>query len=160
MFHKKMSCLSWLYLSVLVVILDFITKTWMSVWLNGWGIVHVFPYLNLILAHNSGSAFSFLAWADGWQRWLFATISLGVSVYLVYLLYRGGINHWSACAIALIIGGALGNLYDRLTLGWVVDFIDFHIAHWHFATFNLADAAISVGAALWIIAGYQWKKNT
>ncbi len=90
MFHKKMSCLSWLYLSVLVVILDFITKTWMSVWLNGWGIVHVFPYLNLILAHNSGSAFSFLAWADGWQRWLFATISLGVSVYLVYLLYRGG----------------------------------------------------------------------
>ena len=159
MFHKKTRQLSWLWLSVLIIVLDHISKVWMSYWLDGSSIIPVFPCLNFILTHNAGAAFSFLGWADGWQRWLFVVISLGVCIYLVRLLYRGRVTKWVACAIALIIGGAIGNLYDRLTLGYVIDFIDFCIAYWHFATFNLADSAISIGAVMWIIASYQPKKK-
>jgi signal peptidase II len=159
MFRKKMNHLSWLCLSILIIILDHTTKMCVGNWLDGSSILRVFPCLNFILTHNAGSAFSFLAWADGWQRWLFAATSLGVSIYLIRLLYQGEINQGAACAIALIIGGALGNLYDRLTSGYVIDFIDFYIAHWHFATFNLADSAISVGAVLWIVTSYKSRKN-
>lgn len=153
--NKKTSQLSWLWLSALVIAIDHITKVWMSYWLDNSSIIPVFPCLNFILTHNPGAAFSFLGWADGWQRWLFITISLGISFYLIRLLYRGGVSKWVGCAIALIIGGAIGNLYDRLILGYVVDFIDFCIGYWHFATFNLADSAISIGAVMWIIASYK-----
>jgi signal peptidase II len=152
---RKTSQLAWLWLSVLVIAFDHITKVWMSYWLDAASIIPVFPCLNFILTHNPGAAFSFLGWADGWQRWLFVAISLGVSLYLVRVLYRGGVSRSVACAIALIIGGAIGNLYDRLTLGYVVDFIDFCIGYWHFATFNLADTAISIGAVMWVIASYK-----
>ncbi|MES2141775.1 MAG: signal peptidase II [Pseudomonadota bacterium] len=155
MFYKKTNQLSWLWLSALVIAIDHITKVWMSYWLDGSSVIPVFPCLNFILTHNSGAAFSFLGWADGWQRWLFVAISLGASIYLIRVLYKGGHNKWIACAIALIIGGAIGNLYDRLTLGYVVDFIDFCIGYWHFATFNLADSAISIGAVMWVIASYK-----
>ena len=154
MFHKKTNQLSWLWLTAVVIALDHMTKVWMSYWLDGSSIIPIFPCLNFILTHNPGAAFSFLGWADGWQRWLFVAISLGASFYLILLLYRGGVTKWVACAIALIIGGAIGNLYDRLTLGYVVDFIDFCIGYWHFATFNLADSAISIGAVMWIISNY------
>ena len=153
--NRSTSQLSWLWLSALVIALDHITKVWMSYWLDASSIIPVFPCLNFILTHNPGAAFSFLGWADGWQRWLFVAISLGVSLYLIRLLYRGGISKWVGCAIALIIGGAIGNLYDRVTLGYVVDFIDFCIGYWHFATFNVADTAISIGAVMWVIANYK-----
>jgi len=153
--NRKTSQLSWLWLSALVVVLDYVSKAWMSYWLDSSSIIPVFPCLNFILTHNPGAAFSFLGWADGWQRWLFVAISLGVSLYLMRLLYRGGVSKWVGCAIALIIGGAIGNLYDRLTLGYVVDFIDFCIGYWHFATFNVADMAISIGAIMWVIASYK-----
>lgn len=153
--NRRTSQLSWLWLSALVIAFDYITKAWMSYWLDASSIIPVFPCLNFILTHNPGAAFSFLGWADGWQRWLFVAISLGVSLYLIRLLYRGGVSKWVGCAIALIIGGAIGNLYDRVTLGYVVDFIDFCIGYWHFATFNLADTAISIGAVMWIIASYK-----
>ncbi len=156
---KKTNQLSWLWLSALVIALDHITKVWMSYWLDGSSIIPVFPCLNFILTHNPGAAFSFLGWADGWQRWLFVAISVGASFYLVRLLYRGGASQWVGCAIALIIGGAIGNLYDRLTLGYVIDFIDFCIGYWHFATFNLADSAISIGAVMWVIASYKSGKK-
>ncbi|BBB15818.1 lipoprotein signal peptidase [Candidatus Rickettsiella viridis] len=153
--NRKTSQLSWLWLSALVVVFDYVSKAWMSYWLDSSSIIPVFPCLNFILTHNPGAAFSFLGWADGWQRWLFVAISLGVSLYLMRLLYRGGVSKWVGCAIALIIGGAIGNLYDRLTLGYVVDFIDFCIGYWHFATFNVADMAISIGAIMWVIASYK-----
>ncbi|WP_218813978.1 signal peptidase II [Rickettsiella endosymbiont of Dermanyssus gallinae] len=153
--NRKTSQLAWLWLSALVIVFDYVTKAWMSYWLDPSSIIPVFPCLNFILTHNPGAAFSFLGWADGWQRWLFVAISLGVSLYLMRLLYRGGVSKWVGCAIALIIGGAIGNLYDRLTLGYVVDFIDFCIGYWHFATFNVADMAISIGAVMWVIASYK-----
>ncbi|MEN9471805.1 MAG: lipoprotein signal peptidase [Pseudomonadota bacterium] len=157
--EKKTSQLSWLCLSVLIIALDYMTKLWMTHSLSKSSIIPVFPCLNFILTHNFGAAFSFLGQADGWQRWLFVAISAGVSLYLVRLLYRGGLNNWVAGAIALILGGAIGNLYDRISLGYVVDFIDFCIGYWHFATFNLADSAISLGAVMWIIASYKSGKK-
>jgi signal peptidase II len=159
MSNKKTNQLSWLWLSVLIIALDHITKVWMSYWLNGSSLIPVFPFLNFILTHNPGAAFSFLGGAEGWQRWLFVAISIGVSLYLIRLLYRGGATTWTACAVALIIGGAIGNLYDRLTLGYVIDFIDFCIGYWHFATFNLADSAISIGAVMWVISSYKSGKK-
>jgi signal peptidase II len=157
--NKKKHQLVWLWLSALVIIFDQLTKIWMNYYLESTGIIPVAPCLNFILTHNSGAAFSFLGWAHGWQRWLFVAISVGVSLYLICVLYRGDLNKWVAGAIALIIGGAIGNLYDRLTLGYVIDFIDFCIGYWHFATFNLADSAISIGAAIWLIAGYISRKQ-
>jgi signal peptidase II len=157
--ERKIHQLSWLWLSVLIIILDYMTKLWMTRWLDQTSIIPVFPCLNFILTHNFGAAFSFLGHADGWQRWFFSAISALVSVCLVRMLYRGGLNNWVACAIALILGGAIGNLYDRLSLGYVIDFIDFCIGYWHFATFNLADTAISVGAVIWIAASYKSGKK-
>jgi signal peptidase II len=159
MLYKKANQLAWLWLSVFIIAIDQLTKVWISYWLDGSSIIPVFPCLNFILTHNPGAAFSFLGWANGWQRWLFVAISLGVSLYLIRLLYYGGMEKWVACAIALIIGGAIGNLYDRLALGYVIDFIDFCIGYWHFATFNLADSAISIGAVIWIVSNYQSKKK-
>lgn len=156
---KKTHQFSWLWLSALIVVLDYLSKFWMRHWLDQTSIITVFPCLNLILTHNYGAAFSFLGQGDGWQRWFFAAISTVVSICLVRLLYRGGLNNGVACAIALILGGAVGNLYDRLSLGYVIDFIDFCIGYWHFATFNLADTAISIGAVLWIAASYKSGKK-
>lgn len=159
MHNESTRQLAWLWLSVLVIIFDHFTKAWVGHYLEGPSIMPIMPCLNFILTHNSGAAFSFLGWANGWQRWLFVAISFSVSVYLIYLLYRGGLNKWVACAMALVIGGAIGNLYDRLTLGYVIDFIDFYIGSWHFATFNLADSAISIGVVIWIIASYNLGKK-
>jgi signal peptidase II len=154
----KKQQLSWLWLSAIIMVIDYTTKVWASYWLDG-SIISVFPCLNFILTHNAGAAFSFLGGAAGWQRWLFALISLTVGIYLIRMLYRGGMSRYMACAVALIIGGAFGNLYDRLTLGYVIDFIDFCIGAWHFATFNLADAAITTGAIIWVFASYRCGKK-
>ena len=147
----------WLYLSFLIFVLDQLTKFCISAQLAGSSFhsLSVLPCLNFILAYNRGAAFSFLGWGTGWQCWLFIIISLSVSFYFARKLCLGGLNRATACAMAFIIGGALGNSYDRLTLGYVIDFIDFFIGFWHFATFNLADIAVSLGAALWIIGTYR-----
>ena len=103
-------------------------------------------FFSLVLAFNPGAAFSFLAGADGWQRWLFAVIAVAACGVMVWLLRRGGRALFCA-GLALIIGGALGNLYDRLTLGHVVDFLLLHYRGWYYPAFNVADSAITVGAA-------------
>ncbi|EDP46344.1 signal peptidase II [Rickettsiella grylli] len=157
--RKKTSQLSWLWLSAFIIVLDYLSKWWMTLWLDKTRIVSVFPCLNFILTHNFGAAFSFLGQASGWQRWVFSAISGIVSIYLIRLLYRGGLNNGVACAVSLILGGAIGNLYDRLSLGYVIDFIDFCLGYWHFATFNLADTAISIGAVLWIVSSYKHDKK-
>ncbi len=139
----------WLWLSVVVVILDQVSKFYITEYLTLNPPVELTSWLNLVLAHNTGAAFSFLGDAGGWQRWLFAALAGTVSIVLiVWILKLPKKDFWLACSLALILGGAVGNLIDRVRFGYVVDFIDFHIDTWHFATFNIADAAISVGAVM------------
>lgn len=112
----------------------------------------VFSWFNLTLHHNEGAAFSFLSTAGGWQRWFFAVLAVAVSAGLVWWireLRRG--QTMIALGLALVLGGALGNLVDRLLLGYVVDFISVHYQGWYFPTFNIADSSISVGAALIVL---------
>ncbi|WP_036134639.1 signal peptidase II [Marinobacter nitratireducens] len=146
------SKLKWLWLAVLVVVIDLGTKAMATAMLTYGDPVPVMPMFNLTLLHNTGAAFSFLAEAAGWQRWFFVTLALVVSVVLVVWLKR--LKHhetWIAIAVALILGGALGNVYDRVVHGYVVDFLHFYWQDWHFPAFNLADTAITIGAAMMIL---------
>lgn len=146
------SALRWLWLSALVIVLDLGTKFWVSASLLYNEPVAVLPVFDLRLLHNTGAAFSFLAAADGWQRWLFAAIALVVSVLILRWLRETPKAVLSlALAYTLILGGALGNLFDRIVHGYVVDFISVHYAGWYFPAFNIADIAITCGAALLII---------
>lgn len=139
--------LSWLWLSAAVIVLDLGTKALASAMLVYGQPVEVLAFFNLTLLHNTGAAFSFLAGHDGWQRWFFALIAVGASIGLTVWLTRLKAHETlMAAALALIIGGALGNLYDRLMLGYVVDFLSFHWNDYYFPAFNLADTAITLGA--------------
>ena len=111
-------------------------------------------FASLVLAFNRGAAFSFLAGEDGWQRWLFAAVAVVACGVMAWLLKRGGSRMYCA-GLALIIGGALGNLYDRVTLGHVVDFLLFHYRDWHYPAFNVADSAITVGAVALIVDSFR-----
>jgi signal peptidase II len=146
------SKLKWLWLAVLVIVIDLGTKAMATAMLTYGNPVPVLPLFNLTLLHNTGAAFSFLAEAAGWQRWFFVVLALVVSVVLVGWL-RNLQRHetWTAIAIALILGGALGNVYDRVVHGYVVDFLHFYWQSWHFPAFNLADTAITIGAAMMIL---------
>lgn len=144
--------LKWLWLSVLVIVLDQLTKLWASSDLIYGRPVPLLPSFNLTLMHNTGAAFSFLNSAGGWQRWLFALIALVVSIVLVLWLRRlTSAQRWLAVALALVLGGALGNLIDRLYLGYVIDFVDVYYDKWHWPAFNVADSAIFVGVVMLII---------
>lgn len=141
----------WLLISVVVVALDLWTKFLVQESLSFGEFVPVWPVFNLTLTYNPGAAFSFLADAGGWQRYFFALVAvIAVVVMLVWLL-RLKQQPLLSCALALVIGGALGNLYDRIMLGHVVDFLDFYWGDYHFPAFNLADSAITLGAILLII---------
>lgn len=144
--------LRWLWLTVLVVALDQLTKAWVVSALSLYRPVKILPVFNLTLAYNQGAAFSFLASAGGWQRWLFTVVALVISAAVVVWMARAPQRErLLGAALALVLGGALGNLWDRITLGHVVDFLDFHWAGWHFPAFNMADSAITLGAALLIV---------
>ncbi len=114
-------------------------------------------FFSLVLTYNTGAAFSFLAGADGWQRWFFAAIAIAAAVLIVWLLRRGG-DAIHCLGLALILGGALGNLWDRLTLGKVVDFLLFHYDRWAYPAFNVADSAITLGAALLILDSFRRRR--
>ncbi|GGO88260.1 lipoprotein signal peptidase [Marinobacterium nitratireducens] len=146
------SSLVWLWLSALVLILDQASK-WLAEHYLEYADPHrLLPVFDLTLLYNRGAAFSFLAEAGGWQRWLFALVALVVSVALVIWMKRTSRVHWwLGMGLSLLLGGALGNLYDRVVLGHVVDFISLHWGPYYFPAFNLADSAITVGAALLII---------
>jgi len=118
----------------------------------------VTSFFSIVLAFNSGAAFSFLATADGWQRWLFMAIALIACAFMLWLLRRGGSAFFCA-GIALIIGGALGNLYDRVAIGRVVDFLLFHYHGWQYPAFNVADSAITVGAAALILDSFRSRRD-
>jgi signal peptidase II len=144
--------LGWLWLSVAVIVLDRLSKGFVASHMGLGESVDVLPFFSWTLAHNYGAAFSFLNDAGGWQRWLFAAIAVAVSGGLVAWLWRlPATARFLACAVALVLGGALGNLYDRMTLGYVVDFIHVHYGSWHFPAFNIADSGITVGAAMLLI---------
>ncbi len=139
--------LRWLWLSVAVIVLDLGAKALASSLLVYGQPVVVLPVFNLTLLHNTGAAFSFLAEHDGWQRWLFAVIAVGASIGLtVWLTRLRAHEKLMAASLALVIGGALGNLYDRVVHGYVVDFLSFHWQNHYFPAFNLADTAITLGA--------------
>lgn len=142
----------WIWLSVLVVVLDQATKYLAETWLILHQPVSVLPGFNLMLTYNTGAAFSFLADAGGWQRWFFLSLGSAVSVGLTIWLTRlkPG-ERWLAAALALILGGAVGNLIDRLWLGQVIDFIQLYYDRWYWPAFNIADSAITLGAVLLIV---------
>jgi signal peptidase II len=151
--------LKWLWLSLLVILLDQGTKYLAVNELQLYEPVAVLPFFNFTLAYNSGAAFSFLADAGGWQRWFFVALALAISAGLVVWLYRLQANVWGeAVAIALILGGALGNVIDRLWHGHVIDFIDVYYQSWHWPAFNVADSAITVGAVLLVLQSF-WVKQ-
>ena len=152
--------LKWLWISGLVAILDQITKWMASAWMEPNAAYPVFSWFNLTLVHNTGAAFSFLSDADGWQRWFFIALSIAVSAAIIVWLKRlhAG-EHWTAAALALILGGAIGNLIDRIAYGHVVDFIQWYYDRWYWPTFNIADSAITVGAAILIIHGVFFQKR-
>lgn len=150
--QRKSRGLAWLWLALLVFIADWGSKVWIVQHFSLGQSMEVMPSINFYYAQNPGAAFSFLADKGGWQRWLFAVIALVIICILIVMLYRNPVQARLANgAYALVIGGALGNLFDRLIHGKVIDFIDFYIGNWHFPTFNLADSAICIGAALLII---------
>jgi signal peptidase II len=143
----------WLPVTALVILLDQLSKAWMARHFSFDGSVAVLPVLNITLRFNSGAAFSVLADASGWQRWLFTGLAIAVAAIIIVWLYRlDGRKQWLlALSLSLILAGALGNLIDRLVLGHVIDFIDVHWKDVHFPAFNVADSAITVGAILLLL---------
>lgn len=139
---------AWLALAAGVVVLDQISKAWiLSVFQPGESL-RVLPVFDLVLLFNPGASFSFLADAGGWQRWFFTVLALGVSVWLVALLRQHAGERLMPLALALILGGAIGNVIDRLRFGAVVDFLHFHWNEHYFPAFNVADSCISIGVVL------------
>jgi signal peptidase II len=147
----------WLVVSAVVVALDLATKAWVSHALSYGDVVRITPFFNLIVTHNLGAAFSFLAGAGGWQRWFFSAVAIVISVALVVMLRRPHRDRMVPLALSLVLGGALGNLWDRVTLGHVVDFIQLHAAGYYWPAFNVADSAITVGVALLLWDGVRGK---
>lgn len=148
--------LKYLWLSLLIIIADQISKTVMVNWLDLYERVTVLPFFNLTLAHNTGAAFSFLAGAGGWQRWFFVALAVVISLVLVIWLKRlAQTARLEAISLALIIGGAIGNVIDRLIYGYVIDFLDVYVGSYHWPAFNIADSAICVGAVLLIIDSFR-----
>jgi signal peptidase II len=148
----------WLAIAAIVIILDQLSKAAITSHFALHESLAVTSFFNLVLAHNTGAAFSFLSDAGGMQRWLFSIIAVVASVWIVWLLRKHQSEKLFSFALACILGGALGNLIDRIAYGYVVDFLDFYWGSYHFAAFNVADSAITCGAGLLILESFQ-KKN-
>ncbi len=145
------SLLPWLSLALIVILLDQFSKVLILGYYQLGDSTVVSSFFNVVRVHNAGAAFSFLASAGGWQRWLFTGIGVAAAFFIVWMLRSHGEQKLFCFALALILGGAIGNVIDRSLYGYVVDFLDFHVAGWHFPAFNVADSGISVGAALLIL---------
>lgn len=161
--------LKWLWLSALVIVLDQITKLMVSDTLQLFESIEVLPFLDIALMHNTGAAFSFLSSASGWQRWFFVILALGVSTAIVIWLRRlPPAERWLGIALSLVLGGAVGNVIDRVIYGYVIDFIDVYyqassclplfssvkidnVLSCHWPAFNIADSAISIGAVMLLV---------
>ena len=147
--------LQWLWLTIIFLVADQVTKYLAVNYIQPHETIEVMPFFNLVIRYNPGAAFSFLADAGGWQVFFFATISAVVSLGIIYWMYTiPAKNRWLSIALALILAGAIGNLIDRLMLGEVVDFIDWYYGSYHWPTFNVADSVILLGAAMMLLDGY------
>ena len=144
----------WIALALAIVVLDQVTKAAIQGWLRPGDEVVLLPFLSLVLTFNTGAAFSFLAGESGWQRWFFAAVAVAAIVFIVWLLRKGG-SRMYLWGLALILGGAIGNLIDRLWLGQVTDFVLFHWRGWSFPAFNVADSGITIGAGLLILDSFR-----
>ena len=148
----------WYLLALVVVVADYVSKVAVLAALAPGESRALAPFFNLVLVFNTGAAFSFLAGADGWQTLLFAAIAVVAAIVVSVLIHRNPEKSLFCGGLSLILGGALGNLYDRLAYGKVVDFLDFHVAGWHWPAFNVADSAITVGAAILIVESFLHKQ--
>ncbi len=156
----KESGLRWYWIAVLVILADQLTKQWILANFKFRETIEVLPLFNLTYARNYGAAFSFLSDAGGWQKWMFSIIAIGFSTVLTIWLRKQDKSLWRTnLAFTLVIGGAIGNLIDRLYHGFVVDFLDFYWGTSHFPAFNVADSAICVGAALIILDSFITEKE-
>ncbi len=147
--------LKWLWLSLIALILDQWSKIVIDKSMSLYESIVISPFFNLTYVRNSGAAFSFLSDAGGWQRWFFSAMALLISVILIAWLYRLKKHETLlAVALALVLGGALGNLIDRLAYGYVIDFLDVYYQNWHWPAFNIADMAISLGVFLMLLESF------
>ena len=153
---QRGSALRWLWCSLAVVLLDQSTKVAAVALLDPTSSVELIPTIDLVLAYNSGAAFGFLSTAGGWQRWLFIVLALVICAFILHWLRDLPRRaRWFPLALSLVLGGAVGNVIDRVRIGAVVDFIDFHVGAWHWPAFNVADSAICVGAALILLSMFR-----
>ena len=152
---SRIAWLHWLWLSLIVFVLDQVTKYAISANFQYGESRYVFSWFNLVLAHNTGAAFSFLASASGWQREFFIALTVTISLALMWMLKNHHTNRGLSIALALVIGGALGNLYDRVLHGYVVDFVQWHVAGYFWPAFNVADSAICLGAGLLVFDSFR-----
>jgi signal peptidase II len=149
--RRGASLVPWLGIAFAVIVLDQLTKAWIASTFQLGDARMVTPFFDLVRAHNRGAAFSFLNDASGWQRWFFVGLGVAAAAFIVWMLKRHGGQRVFGWALALILGGALGNVIDRLLHGHVIDFIQVHWKSHYFPSFNVADSAISIGAALLIL---------
>ena len=143
--------LPWLGLALLILIADQFTKVLILGYYRLGDATYVTSFFNVVRVHNAGAAFSFLANAGGWQRWLFTGIGIAAAIFILWMLKSHAGQKLFSFALACILGGAIGNVIDRTLYGYVVDFLDFHYAGWHFPAFNIADSAITIGAVCLIL---------
>jgi signal peptidase II len=149
----------WLALATFVVLLDQASKAWVLVSFRLMEHHVVTPFFNLVLVFNPGASFSLLAGAGGWQKWFFVVLALGISAWLLSLLRHHAQERLLPTALSLILGGAIGNVIDRLRFDAVVDFLDFHAAGYHWPAFNVADSAITVGVARMLLHQFLQPKE-
>ena len=143
--------LPWLILAIIIILADQFTKTLIVGYYKLGDSTPVTSFFNIVRAHNTGAAFSFLAGAGGWQRWFFTGIGAVATIFILWMLRSHYAQKLFAFALACILGGAIGNVIDRLIHGYVVDFLDFFYGTWHFPAFNVADSAITIGACCLIL---------
>jgi signal peptidase II len=150
----------WLFLATLIIAADQATKAAVLDGMSRFEAHYITSYFNLVLVFNSGAAFSFLAGAGGWQKWFFVMLAIAISIWLILMLRQHAHERLLPTALALILGGALGNVIDRLRFDAVVDFLDFHVAGYHWPAFNIADSSISIGVALMLLHQLRYGKET
>lgn len=148
---KSGSWLPWLGLALVIILADQFTKVLILGSYRLGDSTYVTPFFNIVRAHNTGAAFSFLAAASGWQRWFFTAIGIAAAIFIVWLLRSHSGQKLFSFALSCVLGGAIGNVVDRLLHGYVVDFVQVHWRGWYFPAFNVADSAITIGAACLIL---------
>ena len=151
----NLKMLKWLALSLLAVVLDQVSKWAVDSSMQLYQSIHLVPYFNLTYVRNTGAAFSFLSEAGGWQRWFFAGLAIFISIVIAVWLARLKQHETLlAVALSLVLGGAIGNLIDRLAYGYVIDFLDVYYQTWHWPAFNIADSAITLGVVLMLLESF------